>query len=97
MSTKSAAHRDRPQCHQAIDNAPEASDHWTGPRYRCLYCRKEFKAVEFLPGHEASCDARLIVRRGLAGDLRQGEAGRRVEEGAQVIDAARTYAEQGKK
>jgi hypothetical protein len=61
MSTRSFLHSARPQSHKGIP--PDDVDHWTGPRYRCLYCHKEFKAVEYLPGHEASCEARLIIRR----------------------------------
>lgn len=31
--------------------------------YRCIYCRRIFNDRDRLPGHEAMCDARVIVRR----------------------------------
>lgn len=31
--------------------------------YRCVYCRRRFNDRSLLPGHEAMCDARVIVRR----------------------------------
>jgi hypothetical protein len=31
--------------------------------YRCTYCRKRIVGISKLPGHEAQCDARFVVRR----------------------------------
>ena len=37
-----------------------------GHRYRCVYCKRHFAAVEYLPAHAAMCDARYVVERSWA-------------------------------
>lgn len=61
MSTGSFANAHRRRGHLEPQEAPEG---WNGTRYRCLYCHRIFHSVDQLPSHEASCDARTIVRRG---------------------------------
>lgn len=39
---------------------------WGGLRFRCLYCRNEYKGKDLLTLHEAHCDARFVVERGWA-------------------------------